>query len=222
MKKIPLKHNKIPVFHRIDNKIIDESQRPRDEDYHRYISLINIFRKCQYEEKCMHDYSPFLIQDVLFNSLLCQANKDLAEIATIVGEDKKPWQELAEWTGKAINEKLWDERHGIYIDYDVVNQKKLDVHIATGFIPLYASIPDTIHAKKMYEYLNTYCFCRLEEGCYAVPSYDICGEGYSTRRYWRGPIWLNINWMLKKGLVNYGFTDYANWVCRSILFFEHF
>jgi hypothetical protein len=55
-----------------------------------------------------HD-CPFLVQDVLFNSLLAKANRDLAEIARIIGEEHSSHEELAEKTKSAINEKLWDE-----------------------------------------------------------------------------------------------------------------
>lgn len=160
---------------------------------------------------------PFLVQDVLFNTLLCQANRDLAEIATILGEDPTPFEAWAETTAEAINTKLWDEEHGIYLDFDVVGGEPVPAHVAAGFTPLYAGIPDTGRAQRMCGYLNTSCFCRLDEPCYAVPSYDKGEPGYSPTRPWRGPIWININWLLYRGLRRYGHHEYAQWVRQAII-----
>ena len=34
----------------------------------------------------------------------------------------------------------------------------------------------------------------------AVPSYDLHGAAFDPYRYWRGPAWFNVNWMLERGL----------------------
>jgi CRP/FNR family cyclic AMP-dependent transcriptional regulator len=39
----------------------------------------------------------------------------LAEIARVLGEDPDPREKRAERTAQAMNEKLWDEEHGIYL-----------------------------------------------------------------------------------------------------------
>jgi neutral trehalase len=56
---------------------------------------------------------------VLFNALMCQADRDLAQIARVVGEDSSLWEERAAKAARAMNEKLWDEQHGIYLDFDL-------------------------------------------------------------------------------------------------------
>ncbi|MFF4962261.1 MGH1-like glycoside hydrolase domain-containing protein [Streptomyces sp. NPDC001222] len=33
-----------------------------------------------------------------------------------------------------------------------------------------------------------------------VPSYDLLGEAFDPHRYWRGPAWFNIGWLLERGL----------------------
>ena len=56
---------------------------------------------------------------------------------------------------------------------------------------------------------RTHSFCRLDEVCLEVPSYDKEKPGFSPNRYWREPIWVNINWLLYHGLRCYGLDDYA-------------
>jgi hypothetical protein len=89
--------------------------------------------------------------------------------------------------------------------------------VAAGFTPLFAGIPSPVRAKQMCDYLDSQCFCSIDGKCFAVPSFDRGAPGFSQRRYWRGPVWLNINWLLYQGLKLYGFEDYAAWVKRAIV-----
>jgi glycogen debranching enzyme len=50
-----------------------------------------------------------------------------------------------------------------------------------------------------------------------VPSYDVTAADFDERRYWRGPVWINTNWLLWQGLVQHGQTAEADEVLRSSL-----
>lgn len=72
-------------------------------------------------------------------------------------------------------------------------------------------------SRAQYSHLNSHCFCRMGESCYALANYDRCAEDYSPTNYWRGPVWVNINWMLYQGLKAYGYEEYARYVKNSIV-----
>src|SRR4029077_1862131 len=44
---------------------------------------------------------------------------------------------------------------------------------------------------------------------YVVPSFDMKGVGFDERRYWRGPVWINTNWLLWWGLRQHGQMELA-------------
>jgi hypothetical protein len=219
LKRIPVDPNAELPLRRVDNTLIDPEDRPTDEDYYRYLYLVKLFRDCHYDEACLRERCPFVVQDVLFNTLLVASEWALARIAGVLGlhQDVREHEERAERTAQAINEKLWDEAHRIYGDFDLVAGKPIDVHVAAGFTPLFAGIPSLERAKRMCDYMDSRCFCEIDEECFAVPSFDKGSPGFSGRRYWRGPVWLNINWLLYKGLKRYGFHNYAEWVKRAII-----
>ena len=62
------------------------SGRPNDH-YDRYAYLVKLYRDRNYDSARIRDDCPFVVRDVLFNSLLVQANRDLAEISRVVGAD---------------------------------------------------------------------------------------------------------------------------------------
>jgi hypothetical protein len=55
--------------------------------YDRFAYLVKLFADRDYDEAKIRQDCPFLVQDVQFNALLCQAEKDLAQIARALSED---------------------------------------------------------------------------------------------------------------------------------------
>jgi mannosylglycerate hydrolase len=149
---------------------------------------------------------------------LCKANRDLAEIACVLGEEPSLHKERAEKTKEAINEKLWNEEHGTYLDYDVVDEGLIYVYFGPNLVgPLYAGIPDEQRAKRMVDTLENAGYYLSDEEITSVPSYDIHGFGFSPIRYWRGPVWININWFLMHGLRDYGQEKQARRLRQTII-----
>ena len=52
---------------------------------------------------------------------------------------------------------------------------------------------------------------------FVAPSFDLKAEGFDERRYWRGPVWINTNWLLWAGLTQHGQTAEADEILRSSL-----
>lgn len=42
-------------------------------------------------------------------------------------------------------------------------------------------------------------------------------EDFDSRNYWRGPVWININWMISKGLKGYGYKEKAEAMKRDMI-----
>jgi mannosylglycerate hydrolase len=229
MKRLQLKPDEIPSYQRADTHTVSAADRPTGAAYDRFAYLVQLFAERKYDEARIREDCPFLVQDVLFNTLLCQAERDLAEIARVLEEDPAPHETRAEQTAQAMNEKLWDEEHATYLDFDLVANRPIHVYVAPNFLPLYAGIPDEDRARRMVERLENTGFSLGSEGITSVPSYDPHGFGFSPERYWRGPVWININWLLMRGLARYGFDEQARHLrqtiidlCRNEGFHEYF
>jgi glycogen debranching enzyme len=229
LRRIEPKPGEVPAYRRVDTTIVDAADRPTNDDYDRYMYLVKLFADRDYDEARIAPDCPFLIQSVLFNALLCQAERDLAEIARVLGEDTAPFEEQAERTARALDAKLWNEAESFYKDFDMVVGTPIDAHVVGGFAPLFAGIPSAERARRLYEHLDSPAFCGLDETCYPVPSNSRSAADFSPNRYWRGPVWIQINWLLERGLRQYGYKAYADRIRRAILelprdygFYEYF
>jgi len=49
----------------------------------------------------------------------------------------------------------------------------------------------------------------LRASAFGVASTHPAEASYEPQRYWRGPVWPHINWMISLGLRKYGFDDLA-------------
>jgi hypothetical protein len=218
---------RIPEYERVDVRIADASERPSDAEYDRYVYLVGLFRELAYEPSQIRDAVPFALQPVLFNSLLARSNQDLAEIARALGSDPEPFEMWAESTGAGL-EAMWDDEQALYLDYDVLAARPVGVATASGLAPLYAGVPSRSRAERMVERLAG---SRVDVGRsgWAVTSLSPSDPGFQPSRYWRGPVWPILNWVLQRGLERYGFEDRAEQVRQAVVqlgrsegFWEHY
>jgi neutral trehalase len=186
---------------RKDNRNIDAEERPTDDNYKRYIHIIDILKKCGYNDHKIAEQCPFLVQDVLFNSLLVKSNEGLLYLGNLLGEDMTQLEIQNNATKNAINTKLWNEATGFYYSYDLRNQKPILVKVSSGFTPLYAGIANQSQANALTNHLtNTFVNNSLWKLC---PSCAANEAAFNPLKYWRGPAWINVNWMLYQGLQHY-------------------
>jgi hypothetical protein len=132
--------------------------------------------------------------------------------------ERSPDAPAGKLTPKAIREKLWHGEHEIFDAYDLVADELVEGDTAAGFLPLYAGAATREQAGTIYRRLNSASFCALHQGnCFTVPNYDTQREGFDRSKYWRGPVWININWMLAQGLRRYGYALKADSLQKDLL-----
>jgi Trehalase len=218
----------IPDYERVDLDFVDASQRPTDAEYDRYAYLVKLYRDWRYDSKRIHRESPFAVYDVLFNSLLVQANRDLAQIARVVAADPEPFEAWADRTAAGIEATLWDDADGSYGDYDARAGKRVPAQTASAFAPLFAGIPTAERARHMLDGVKASSVA-VDGAGRVVTSVAPADANYDPALYWRGPVWPMINWVVQGGLRRYGFVDEAQEIRDALLelvrregFWEHY
>ncbi|MES0445694.1 MAG: trehalase family glycosidase, partial [Desulfobacterales bacterium] len=199
------------------DELAEQGKRPKRSYIEKYSYLIENLHKNNYNWREILENHPFLIQGVLFNSILCKSEQDLGNIAEAIGYDANIHHERADKLKKAINKKLFDKNEGIYYNFDLVQQKHIKRDTIFSYMPLFSGIPDKDVGKVVLDTLRTHCFCIADMDCVAIPSYDMCQVDFDGEFYWRGPVWVNINWYLAQGVRQYGEAELSEWIENSLI-----
>ncbi len=200
----------LPAYQRADARWVPEEQRPRSSDYDRFLALILHLRAHRYGESGVRT-SPFRVYDVLFNALRHRSEEALRALAGALGE---PTDEIEGWLERgraAFQGRLWDPERGFFLDWDGVAGARIPVIAAGGFVALYAGLATPEQAQEMVDrYLrNPEAFAPDGGTHYLVPTVSKAEPGWEPRRYWRGPVWINLNALIAHGLARYGFHALA-------------
>jgi mannosylglycerate hydrolase len=201
-----------PNYEREDNTLLPPVERPSIEDYDRFVFLMDLARDLNYNQKEIFANSPFVVQDVMVNSILYAADDALCKLARLVGE---PTEEIENWMDEmqpAIQRKLWDETNSLYFDYDVRGNRPIKENTLATMMPLYAGLVDEKRAQRIIEkhLLNPAEYAPdAGKTRYLVASVSKSNHYYDPRNYWLGPIWINMNWFMIQALDRYGFKQFA-------------
>lgn len=205
-------------FVRRDTQHADPDHRPTQAQYERYIWLVQLFRSLGWDNAKLHDASPFQIVDPGFNAILIRSCADLAKLAAILGEDSlaAKAQKQAE-DGLAALETLWSDAHQQYLCLDRAVGELVDSLSVGGLLAAFAPLP----AKRI-----TALAARLDEigkqAKYLVPSHDLNDVKFDQLRYWRGPAWLIVNYMIADGMNNAGQNEMVSRIRNdSLQLIEH-
>lgn len=209
----------LPEFQRGDTRYVPAIERPHRAEYERFIYLIDIFRKLRYEPGALLAHTPFLVQDILFNAILFRADEDLRDLAARLHE---PTDEIDGWLGRMrqhFQARFWDERAGLYYDFDVRGGKRIPVNTASTFLPLFAGLPSREQAQRLVaEHLqNPAQYALGGEVNHWVTTTAKTEPTWEPRRYWRGPVWVIMNWLIFEGLRRYGYDEFAELIRQDTL-----
>lgn len=199
---------------RADTMYVRGEHRPTERDYFAYYALLALFKKHDYRQPDIIEESPFLLQDVLFNSLLAASllaqSKLRAALAEIVGESGEQHadhrallagaeesQDMYERVAGAIHRNLWQGEDGFFYGFDARENRPLRTATVSGFVPLLSGVASTAQAVRLIERLTDPASFWTPV---PIPSTSLSSPHFDPLRYWSGPSWPVTNWLVVRGL----------------------
>ncbi|WP_293799972.1 trehalase family glycosidase [uncultured Bosea sp.] len=180
---------------RRDTGHIDPAFRPRGIEYQRFIHLVDLFRETGWNARRMLETSPFKVADVGTNAILLRAERDLLALAEQFGNADEREMITARIARKEIVlAGLWDGTLGHYLSRDLIGGNLIPVRTSAGFLPVFAGLHE--HVRVLAGRLEGW----RARGIALVPSTDPEAASFEPQRYWRGPVWAVVNWMIARGL----------------------
>ncbi|MCW3475344.1 MGH1-like glycoside hydrolase domain-containing protein [Limobrevibacterium gyesilva] len=189
------------VIRRRDTAHVDPAMRPRAEDYQRFIHLVDVFRGAGWAPDRMLAASPFKVADIGTNAILLRAERDLLALAERFGSAAERAEIAARIAGmQAAIQRLWDPGLGLFTCLDLIGNAPVRVGTSAGFLPLYGRAATAEQAAVMAGTMQAWA----QRVAWLVPSTDPAHPSFEPLRYWRGPIWAVVNWMIADGLAQAG------------------
>lgn len=213
-------------FLRRDTRFVPVDQRFDNVEAMTLFSVQRRLRRKAYETNKVLNHSLFTVEDLAFNCILIRANTILQEIAKSIREEIPP--ELLERFKKAEKalEELWEPYAQEYFSRDFITHKLMKQSSVASLLPLYAGCITKERAELLVKTLENE---HLFGTAYPVPTVPISAPEFDVDRYWQGPSWVNMNWMIIDGLKRYGYKDHAQALRETTLemvdnggFYEYF
>ncbi|WP_299284441.1 hypothetical protein [uncultured Tateyamaria sp.] len=190
----------VGAYTRRDTSHVDPSMRPTKYDYDRYLKLVQVGVSVNWDQARLRDINPFRVADPTMTFTLLRANRDLAAMGRTFGEDIS---DIEDWiaTLEAGAETLWNPATAGYDSRNVRTGEFNGILSNASALCWYAGIND----KRALPAIDR----MLKAADYGLASYDPKAEGFEPLRYWRGPTWPIMNYLVASGMEEQGITDLA-------------
>ncbi len=141
------------------------------------------------------------------NSYLCLQMDTMAKIADAIGEtaEAQHWRDEAETIARKMIEILWDEEAGLF--WATHNGKRIKVRTPFNLFPLITGrMPEEINRRLVEHLTNPQEFWPR----FPIPTVALDDPKYNPEQMWRGPTWVNVNYLVIEGLEHAGYMEIAH------------
>jgi glycogen debranching enzyme len=197
---------------RRDISHVDASMRPSDAEYRRYIHLVDLYAGLGWDPAKIWSETPFRIADIGLNAILIAAESDLSVLAAQYGSpDERAEIELRRARALSALRSLWSEEVGNFVSLNTLSGEKISIAGSAGYLTLLTDAPSPGQVARMADDVVS----AAKRGQTVVASTPPGVPGFDEKRYWRGPVWLVMNWMIARGFDRHGRHDLGELIDRA-------
>lgn len=197
----PIDVSDVGDYVRRDTGHLDAKMRPTKLEYDRYLALVQYGRAQGWNHAAIRDGNPFQVGDVGMSMILLRANRDLHALVAAFGAAGD-----ADWLAGqvALSEAgigwLWNDAARTWNSRDRLTDRHSGFVTSASFLCWYAGLSEPAKDAAMQAH-----FDRIAgRVAYLMPSLDPDDPGFQMIRYWRGPVWAVVNYMVGSGLSEMG------------------
>ncbi len=153
-----------------------------------------------------------LMDSVDLSSFVANEARSLGAIAKIIGKRSEAayWDVMYSRVKNAINIALFDVVDGFYYDKTLVSSIYKRVKTVAGFIPLFAGVCTNEIASVLLDKLSSPAEFNTRVSIPTVTKRDI-----KSQDMYRGPMWLEYNYLIARGLKEYGYNEKAEEIIKK-------
>jgi hypothetical protein len=199
---------------RKDTDFAAADHRPRGPEYDRYINLVIKFRDNGYRPDHLYDIWPFRVADIASMPFCSGQTRICARCLQPLVMSPVPQKSRRSHKRRLPLSNDAGRRRTVSFMVSIKRtQRPIRKPGIAGFLPLFADAGVAARHPRLVQRLESW----LAQVAYGVPSFEPGSPGFEPQRYWRGPVWLIVNWMLIDGLRQNGRADLAERIRRNSL-----
>lgn len=190
------------------------SENPSDEEAREARkNLVAILRQYDNDPQRLMDNGYFCVESADFNAIRAADLESLGWMAETLGktDESSQWRQKARRVQEAIRQKMtFGERV-----YDLAGPDETAIAEPTAgeFVTLFGGVPSAETAQALVERLQL----PANWPRFPVPTSPTTASLFRGNRYWRGNVWLNVNWLIWSGLRRYGYYQLAQMLTERSL-----
>jgi hypothetical protein len=209
----------LPSYERRDLTVVtDQSQRPSQSEYDRYLWIVEELKRAGYEDSRIRRGASFLTTDVFMSAIFATANEALARLAARVGAaEGDELREYAVRFRRGVAASV-DEKTGLATDRNLRTGEPTRVETVAGFAPLLCGGLDEVAQTRLLDLLQSERWTGHPGLKHPViPSTSPESADFRPRTYWRGPSWPVVNWLFAWTLRRRGEVELAARLREAVL-----
>lgn len=178
-------------YTRRDTGHVDPAMRPTKYDYDRYIWLVQLGNRLDWDEAALLRENPFRVADPTMTFTLLRAQRDLLALGQAIGADTSDLQAQIDQL-EAGAATLWNPGLGCYDARDARSGTWANCVSNASFLCWLGGLGGPEMDAQLDRILG---LCT-----YPAPSHDPSSDRFEPKRYWRGPTWAVMNMLIGLGL----------------------
>jgi hypothetical protein len=190
----------VAVVHRRDTDSVDAAERPTDEHYRRYLTLVRRGTRIGWQQERLARVGAFRVLDPGFSAILARATADLAWLGDRLGEPGVAEESRAASERVTAALRARAESDGLIRAVDTIAGATLPVTSAGSALAALMPRLGPLQLQAVRDLVSVGALASL----YGVRSLERGHPERSARNYWRGPVWANVTWLVALALEDDG------------------
>ncbi|MEL6963153.1 MAG: hypothetical protein AAFO01_10380 [Pseudomonadota bacterium] len=214
------------TYQRRDTAHVDADQRPKQAEYDRFLTLVTFGRDQGWNQDTIAREGQFFVADPGNHFILMRADRDLLRLAERFGKTIEA-DEIRAWlTASEVGTNLiWNDDVSAFCARDFRSGQFSDAISSSAALVFYAGAGSEEQRALMIDHLQRI----MDNVAFGLPSLDPDHARFEPKRYWLGPVWMVMNFMIARGLAEAGHVALAEQIkagSRQLIeeqgFYEYF